>query len=451
MGKEHWVETTLGMIATHPQYGWTTKAGQSGKYKYFRTTDIDSPVNWANVPFCVVIPNNPKDYIIRRNDILVSRAGSVGLSIRFEEDHLDTLFASYLIRFLPVPPVDSKLIEYYLRTKEYWSFIGESQSGIAVPNVNATKLANLPFPLPPINEQKRIVETLDAILPKVNSAKARLEKIPIILKKFRQSVLAAACSGRLTEAWREGKDLPDWEEKLSEDLFSFVTSGSRGWAKYYSKSGALFLRIGNLDHFSINLDLKNKQYVNPPKGSEGTRTRVQTNDILISITADVGMIGLVPAKFEEAYINQHISLARPKKTVYPIYLAWYLTSTEGQYQFQEMQRGATKVGLGLDDIKNVKIPLPSYEEQKEIVRRIEKLFDLADSLEAKYKKAMERVDKIEQSVLAKAFRGELVEPDPNDLPAAELLKQILAEKEKLEERKKKTKHSKTVGNKTRKL
>ena len=97
-----------------------------------------------------------------------------------------------------------------------------------------------------------------------------------------------------------------------------------------------------------------------------------------------------------------------------------------------MQRGATKVGLGLDDIKNVKVPYPPIEEQKEIVKRLERLFALADSLEVKYKKAMESIEKIEQAVLAKAFRGELVEASLEDEPAEKLLKRILAEKEKLE-------------------
>ena len=336
MGREHWVETTLGNIATRPQYGWTTKACQSGKFRYFRTTDIKSIINWEKVPFCSNLPSNPEDFIIKKNDILVSRAGSVGLSIRFNKDHIETLFASYLIRFRAIPPVDAKFIEYYLNTKDYWSFISESQSGIAVPNVNATKLSNLPIPLPPLNEQKRIVEKLDSILPRVKSAKARLEKIPTILKKFRQSVLAAACSGKLTEDWREGKNLPDWEKRPSSDLFSFVTSGSRGWAKYYSDTGALFIRTGNLDHFTINIDLKNKQYINPPNNSESLRTKVRPNDILISITADVGMIGLIPENFEEAYINQHISLARPINLVNQSFIAWYLASPEAQFQFQEM-------------------------------------------------------------------------------------------------------------------
>ena len=94
------------------------------------------------------------------------------------------------------------------------------------------------------------------------------------------------------------------------ELLSFVTSGSRGWAKYYSDTGPLFLRIGNLDHGSISLDLSETQRVQPPSGAEGLRTRVAAGDLLISITADVGMVALAPAEIEEAYINQHVGSKR---------------------------------------------------------------------------------------------------------------------------------------------
>src|SRR6185312_641164 len=97
----------------------------------------------------------------------------------------------------------------------------------------------------------------------------------------------------------------------TDELLALVTSGSRGWAQYYSVEGAVFIRMGNLNHNTISLDLSITQYVNPPKGVEGTRTQVQANDILISITAELGMVALIPGELGEAYINQHIALARP--------------------------------------------------------------------------------------------------------------------------------------------
>lgn len=106
-------------------------------------------------------------------------------------------------------------------------------------------------------------------------------------------------------------------------------------------------------------------------------------------------------------------------------------------QYEEMRNvavGGVRPNLNLDKVKSITVPIPPAMEQNEIVRRVEKLFTLADSLETKYKKAMSHVEKIEWSVLAKAFRGELVEPDPNDEPADELLKRILEEKARIEKK-----------------
>ena len=119
-----------------------------------------------------------------------------------------------------------------------------------------------------------------------------------------------------------------WAWCLSDAVFSFITSGSRGWAKFYSDKGSLFLRIGNLEHENIKLDLSKIQYVTPPAKTEGVRTLVQPNDILISITADVGMVGLVPEGLGRAYINQHIALAR-RTVISASYISYYLCGSEG--------------------------------------------------------------------------------------------------------------------------
>jgi type I restriction enzyme, S subunit len=208
-----WVIATLGEICSKPQYGWTTRASKSGYIKYLRTTDIsDGNLDWHSVPFCEVVPADVEKYHVKKNDILVSRAGSVGVSFRVEDVPYETVFASYLIRFNTLDGILSKYVEYYLRSESYWRSISEFSAGIAIPNVNASKLSELNLPLAPTNEQRRIVEKLEKLLGKVDACQKRLERIPLILKRFRQSILAAACSGRLTADWRELN--PDVETAL---------------------------------------------------------------------------------------------------------------------------------------------------------------------------------------------------------------------------------------------
>ena len=213
-----WIDSKLGDICSKPQYGWTSPASQIGELKYIRTTDISSgQINWNTVPYCSKVPEDIAKYIVKEDDILVSRAGSVGISYRINKDPKNAVFASYLIRFKPLEKVAKpKYIELYLKSHLYWKSIYEFTSGIAIPNVNASKLANLDIPLPPLKEQRRIVAKLEKILAKVNTCQQRLERIPTILKRFRQSVLAAAFSGRLTADWREKNcDVEPAEELLT--------------------------------------------------------------------------------------------------------------------------------------------------------------------------------------------------------------------------------------------
>jgi type I restriction enzyme, S subunit len=172
---------------------------------------------------------------------------------------------------------------------------------------------------------------------------------------------------------------PGWEATTTDALLEFVTSGSRGWARYYSHDGALFIRVGNLRRGSITPDLADAQRVSPPAGAEGIRTRVASNDILISITADLGRVALMPDVREPIYINQHVALARPVPGVNPRYLAWYLASEAVQQQWARQQRGVTKLGLGLDDIRLVDTPLPPLAEQERIVAVVEEQFSRIDA------------------------------------------------------------------------
>jgi type I restriction enzyme S subunit len=320
------------------------------------------------------------------------------------------------------------LFYWYINNARLIESLGK---GTTVKGIRLEVLRSLKLLLPPLNEQKRIADQLGRILDEVNNAKAHLDEIPAILRNFRSSILAHAGSGKLTEDWRKKRNvkLTGWKKRTGQDVFPFITSGSRGWAKYYSEKGPIFLRVGNLNHQTINLDLSHLQHVTPPQGVEGKRTRIELGDILISITADIGMVALISDEIGEAYINQHLCLARQSGEYNGKYLSYYLASPlGGLLQFAKMQKGAIKSGLTLKNIREVSIQIPTLEEQQEIVNRVEVLLDLADNIEEKYHLARRSVDKITQIVFAKAFRGELFPQDPNDEPAAILLERVKAEK-----------------------
>ena len=197
------------------------------------------------------------------------------------------------------------------------------------------------------------------------------------------------------------------------ELLTFVTSGSRGWAAHYAKEGSIFLRIGNLDYGTTDLDLSDVQRVNPPNGAEGERTLVQEGDILISITGDTGMVGLVPAALSAAHINQHIALARPSERLFKRYLAMFFSSPPSLGDFKRSQRGI-KNSLGLEDIRSVVVLLPPVAEQYRIVAKVDELMALCDRLEAQLTAARNESRRLLEAVLHEALA---LPSEKEELPA----------------------------------
>lgn len=306
--------------------------------------------------------------------------------------------------------------------------LNKHMKGDNSPSIRKDDIENYPFPLPPLSEQQRIVERIEELFAKLDEAKERLQEVADSFAVRKAAILHKAFTGELTQQWRRENGVSDesWEEKKGEDFFEYVTSGSRGWAKYYSDKGSIFVRMGNLNHGTIELDFSDIQYVELPDQVEGQRSKLQKNDILISITADVGMIGLVREDMD-AYINQHVALARPKNDLYAEFLAWYFVSDVGLQQMQNKQRGATKIGLGLQDIRSIILKIPTLPEQHEIVRLIDDLLARERSAQQATEQALASIDLMKKSILARAFRGELGTNKASEASALELLRQVLAE------------------------
>jgi type I restriction enzyme S subunit len=263
--------------------------------------------------------------------------------------------------------------------------------------------------------------------------------------------------------------IPDsWTWVVLGQITDLITSGSRDWAKHYSNSGAIFVRMGNLVKGDYRLRLDSIQHVSPPAGGEGTRTRLEAWDVLVSITGDVGMLGLIPEGFGEAYINQHTALARPCFLLKGRYLPEFLRSDFAQNQFQEPQRGI-KNSFRLSDLSAIVVPLPPLAEQHRIVAKVDKLMALCDQLEAARQQRQQcreclvaatlqrlnqpaedpasfrqdasfalqvlpsltttpaQIKRLRQTILNLAVRGKLVEQDPEDEPVEGYLKLIKAQ------------------------
>lgn len=282
---------------------------------------------------------------------------------------------------------NNEFLCYYLNYFNYKNYV----SGTTRLKLTQAQMRKIPIPNIPSDEQSRIVAHIEELFSELDKVVGTLKTTKEQLEVYRQAVLKDAFS--------------DFEKKDSiRNLTMVVTSGSRGWAKYYSNSGALFVRIGNLTHSGIDIDFRDIQHITPPYNAEGVRTRLQPNDVLVSITADLGSIGFVSEKVEEAYINQHIALVRFQNPVQGRFMAWYLRSEYGQKDLLKNKRGGGKLGLGLDDIRDTPVPIVSDLVAQKTVDEIEERLSVCDSIEKTVDATLAQADAMRQSILKQAFK-----------------------------------------------
>ena len=192
----------------------------------------------------------------------------------------------------------------------------------------------------------------------------------------------------------------EWPMAKIGDYMAFLTSGSRGWAKYYSGDGELFITIKSVKGGKI--DVNDVQYVKPPTGAEAERTRVQEGDLLISITADLGRTGVVSRELADrgAYINQHLSCVRlDRKSIEPLFLAFYLESAAGKAQFEKKNQSAVKAGLNFEAIQSLRFYLPPLALQREFAAFVAKVDKLAFAV----RKSLETAERLYRQQLSEAF------------------------------------------------
>lgn len=299
--------------------------------------------------------------------------------------------------------------------------------GGAQQNISQGILKAYEIPLAPLGEQKRIADKLDAVLALVDACRNRLDRIPAILKRFRQSVLAAATSGALTEDWRMRNAVDEnWSQRPLSSLTVKITDGEHITPRR-APSGKYLLSARNIQNGSIALE--NVDYVDEIE-FERIRRRCDPSigDVLLSCSGSVGRVALVDC--DDCYVMvRSAAMLRPRQDLLEAtYLMFGLQSPLLQTQIEEKSSATAQANIFLGAIRELVLPLPSIKEQTEIVRRVETLFAFADRLEARYTAARAQVEKLTPSLLAKAFRGELVPQDPNDEPASELLARICAQR-----------------------
>ena len=425
---ESWEWVRLGEIFQHNTGKALNSSNKSGVLLEYITT---SNLYWdrfelENLRSMYFTENEIEKCQVSKGDLLVCEGGDIGRAAIWLKDY-KICIQNHIHRLRSYVPLCTRFYYYVFFLYKYAGWIGGK--GIGIQGLSSNALHSLLVPVPPIAEQERIVKRLEIIKPfsdKYSEASEQIQELNNLFPEhLKKSILQYAVQGKLVpqdpadepasvllerirtekeKLIKAGKikrdkhesvifrrdnsyyEKVDGIERCIDDELPFeipeswgwcrlksltenITSGSRDWAKYYSTTGAAFLRMGNLSKNSFDLRLEYIQRVSIPSKAEGTRTSLQSGDLLFSITGDVGMLGLIPDGFEEAYINQHTAMIRFLPEIRNKYIP-YLLLTDYAQKFYNANQHGIKNSFRLDSIGELLVSIPPEKELFRILQRI---------------------------------------------------------------------------------
>lgn len=326
-----------------------------------------------------------KRYLTNKGDLLVSLSGTIKT---FQWNGPEALLNQRIVKV--IANTDTNQDWVYYQISHVIEQIANKGKHAVIKNVSVNDLKNFEIDVPDFQTQNKIVAILD--------------KADSIVKKRQKTIhlLDELIKAQFLESFGEPPINPNrWEYKELRDLLEFLTSGSRGWAKYYSDEGDIFLRINNLGYNELLLD--DLVYVNAPESAEAKRTEVKNRDVLLSITADLGRTAVVSDNLKRSFINQHIAILRPKEGINPYFLSEYISSEGGRHLIQKYSKGAAKSGLNFNDIKSLKILIPPNEIQD----RFEIFYRKNKAIKSGLTSNMLTIQTLFNTILQRAFSGKL--------------------------------------------
>jgi restriction endonuclease S subunit len=450
---------------------------------YLRVANVfEDRIDTSDIMWMNFDPREFEAFQLAAGDILLNEGQSkhlVGRSAIYRDECPGACFTNSLVRFRPTKATTvefaQSVFRHYLRDGTFQQ-IAKITTNIA--HLGKERFAALPFPLPPLNEQRRIVAKIEALQERSKSAKAALDAIPPLLEKFRQSVLAAAFRGDLTKSWRERQPeiepatvlldriraerrrrfteanpkkkyiepapvdpsgLPELPEgwcwaSLSElaglEPHSMTDGpfGSKLKSAHYVESGVRVIRLGNLGVGEFKNE--NKSYITQAHYETLRKHEVFPDDLIIAALAEpVGRCCEVPQDLGAAIVKADCVRFVPHPGVSRRYVMHWMNSPAGTANCESLSHGIGRLRINMADLRTMPVALAPIDEQSELVRQVEEAVTWLASMAAAVRDSTARVPALDQSILAKAFRGELVPQDPNDEPASVLLERIRAERE----------------------
>lgn len=407
-------EIQLGKMLQNESESPTDQLVPYFKAKHVLWEGVDSddlPQMWAST-------KDLAKYGVQVSDLLVSEGGDVGRSALVKSAPPCSIIQNALHR-VRSNRSDVRFLCYALRVIHGSGWLDVLCNKATIAHLTGEKLGELRIPILPLPIQRAIADFLDRKTAAIDALIDKKQKLLDLLAEKRAALInQAVTKGLNPHAPMKDSGIPwigqipaHWEVKRLKTLTSFTTSGSRGWAEYYTddSDAPVFLQSGNLGR-RLDIDLSTCQRVSPPSGAEGERTVVAVDDVLVCITGGrTGAVALVSNPiYPKAFINQHVCLIRLMPGIaHPLFVSICLESDLGQTHFQMVQYGGTKQGLGLDDVRDCWLAVPPFDEQNAIAKKVWANLAASNKLHLQIQLQIERLQEYRQAVITAAVTGQV--------------------------------------------
>ena len=400
-----------------------------GGFPFFKPADLDSGRKLYNSSEYLSDKGKNISKIIPSGSTLVCCIGTIGKSAYMEVEGTTNQQINAVI-----PNINNLYMYYFSNTDIFINQLLEKASAITISIVNKSKMESCYIPIPPKETQQKIVDIIESLFAKLDIAQEKVEHVLAESENRRSAILHNAFSGKLTEKWREENkniviedidlslidknydvqeleyDLPStWKWVTFNEICTFIGSGvtPKGGQEVYTLNGIPFIRSQNV--LRLKLDLSDVAYISDEINSKMKRTQIKGGETLFNITgASIGRACYVHRKQNTGNVNQHVCILRYKNFILENLPQYWLNSSMMQYFISDNQIGQTRQALNFKQIRGIMFPLCPYEEQKEIVRLLDKFLSVEDKVKSTCQSTLEAIATMRKSILAKAFRGELV-------------------------------------------
>jgi len=409
-----WVWTTIEDV-TQPIQKVNPRENPGKEFIYLDISSIDNTIQQITSPKSYIGVDAPSRarQLVKASDVLFSTVRTYLKNVSLVPDAYDGQIASTGFSILRANSATTgKYLFYYSQTDSFLNPLNEMQRGTSYPAIRDSDVREQPIPLPPLPEQERIVRRIESLFTRLDVGVAGLKRAQEALKRYRASVLKAACEGRLfgNDDSTQEKLPKDWHLVKLGDISKLITKGSSpNWQGFdYQETGIIFVRSQNIGWGQIETD--SVVYLPPEFNQKEKKSVIKADDVLLNIVgASIGRCAKATKAIEGGNLNQAVAIIRlDEQIVDPDFVVDYMLTPDAQHKINLEKVDVARANLSLADIREMKILLPSLIEQRRIVVEVERRLSVVQEVEAAVQANLRRAARLRQAILKRAFEGRLV-------------------------------------------